>query len=78
MFLVFLTAQWRLRHTGSPGLARVFHYDLNRRTRACLLCIFVPLPTVPLQYYVNSGYFLWVVHIFSLHDWLFAFMLQVT
>jgi len=33
--LVFLTAQWRLRHMGS---ARVFNCDLYRRTRACLLC----------------------------------------
>jgi len=39
--MVFLTAQWQLRHTGSSGFARVLDYDLYRRTRACLLCIFV-------------------------------------
>jgi len=37
VFLVFLTAQWRDRHTGSSGLARVFDYDLYRRTRACFV-----------------------------------------
>ena len=36
---MFLTSQRRLRHT---GLARVFDYDLYRRTRVCLLCIFAP------------------------------------
>jgi len=39
---VFSTAKWRLRHTGSSGLARVFDYDLCRRKRVCLLCIFMP------------------------------------
>ena len=57
-FLVFLTAQWRLRHTGS---ARVFDYALYRRTQARLLCIFAPPPTVPLQKVVNSDSFLWTV-----------------
>jgi len=47
--LVFLTAQWQLRHTGSSGWAWVFAYDLYRRTRACLLCIYMPPPTVPLH-----------------------------
>jgi len=46
VFLVFLTTQWRLRHTGASGFARVFDYDLHRRTRACELGVFVPPPTV--------------------------------
>jgi len=46
VFSMFLTAQWQLWHT---GLARVFGYDLYRITQACLLCIFVPPPTVPLH-----------------------------
>jgi len=33
--MVFLTAQWRPRYTGSSGFVRVFDYDLYRRTRAC-------------------------------------------
>jgi len=45
--MAFLTAQWLLRHTGTSGFARVFDYDLYRRTQACLLFIFVPPPTVP-------------------------------
>jgi len=28
VYLVFSAVQWRLRHTGSSGLARVFDYDL--------------------------------------------------
>jgi len=64
VFSVFLTAQWRLRHTGSSGLARVFDYGLSRRTQACLLCIFVPPPTVPLNWVVNSGSFLWALSLF--------------
>ena len=34
---VFNTRQWRLRHAGSLGLARVFDYDLYRRMRACFV-----------------------------------------
>jgi len=49
VFSVFLTAQWRLRHTGSSGLTRVFDYELYQRTQACLLCIFVSPPTVPIH-----------------------------
>jgi len=49
VFMVFLTARWLLRHTGSSGLAHVFDYDLYRRTQACLLCMFMPPPTVPLH-----------------------------
>jgi len=64
MFLLFLIAQWRLRHTGSLGLARLLNYDLHRRTRTCLLCIFVPPPTVPLHYVVNSRSFLWTFSLF--------------
>ena len=45
----FRTAQWWLRYTGSSNLAGVFDYDLYHRTRACMLCIFVPPLTVPLQ-----------------------------
>jgi len=37
LFLVFVTAQWRLRHTGSSGLARDFECGLYRRTRGYLL-----------------------------------------
>jgi len=59
-------------------LSRVFGNDLYRRTRACLFCIFVTPTTVPLHYFVNSGSFLWAVHIFSFHVWPFAFKLQVT
>jgi len=36
------TAQWRLQHRGSTGSARILDYDLYLKTRACLLCIFVP------------------------------------
>ena len=49
VFSVFLTAQWRLRHSGSWGLTRVVDYDLYRRTQASLLCIFVPPPSVSLH-----------------------------
>jgi len=36
VFSVLLTAQWRLQHTGSSGLAGVFNYDLYRKTQfAC-------------------------------------------
>ena len=45
VLLVFSTAQWQLRHTGYSGWAWVFDYDSYRRTRACLLCIFMPPPT---------------------------------
>ena len=40
--LVFFTAQWLLRHTGSSGFARVFDYDLYWRPRklACFACLF--------------------------------------
>jgi len=41
VFSVFLTAQWQLRHTGSSGLARVFYYDIYRRTQACLLALYI-------------------------------------
>jgi len=37
MFLVLLTAQWRLRHTGSSGLARIFDHNLHRTTRVCFV-----------------------------------------
>ena len=36
--MVFLTAKWLLRHTGSSGFARVFDCDLYRRTQACFVC----------------------------------------
>jgi len=49
LFILFLTAQWLLWHTGSWGFARVFDYDLYRRTQAWLLCMFVPSPMVPLH-----------------------------
>ena len=51
-------------HTGSSGLARFFDYDLYWGTRACLLCIFVPPPTVPLHYVVHSDSFLWAFTLF--------------
>ena len=38
--MVFLTTQWLLRHTGCSGFARVFDYDLYRRTQACFVCLF--------------------------------------
>ena len=41
LFLVFLTVQCRLRHTGSSGLTRVFDYDLYRRMRAYLLVAYI-------------------------------------
>jgi len=46
VFLLFLTPQWRLRHMCSSGWARFIDHGLYWRTRACLLCIFVPPPTV--------------------------------
>jgi len=45
----------------SPSLRLRYIY---RRTRACLLCIFVPPPTVPLHLVVNSDSFLWTVSLF--------------
>ena len=54
VFLVFLTGKWRLRHTGTSGFARVFDYDLHRRTRACLLCTLVPPTTDSLNRYSPS------------------------
>ena len=59
VFLVFSTAQWQLQRTDSSGLARIFDYDIYQRTQACLLCIFVPPPTVPLHWVVSSGSFHW-------------------
>jgi len=53
-----------IQHTGSSGFARVFDNDLYRRTRACLLGIFLLPPTAQLHYLVNSGSFLWDVRIF--------------
>jgi len=80
--MVFLTAQWRLRHTGSSSLARVLDYDLYLRTRACLVCIFEPLPKVLSHFTMLLIRALFVVHatlhIFLFHVWPFAFMLQVT
>jgi len=64
VFLLFLTAQWRFRYTGSSGLARFLDYDVYWRTQACLLCIFVPQPTVPLHYFVNSSSFVWAFSLF--------------
>jgi len=58
------TGTWRLRHTSSSGLARVFDNDLYRRTGACMLCIFVPPPTAPLRAVVDSGSFLWALSLF--------------
>ena len=58
---MFLTAQWRLRHTGSSGMTQVFVYYLYWRTRACLLCMCVPPPTVPLHKVINSGSFHWAL-----------------
>ena len=37
VFLVFLTAQWLVRHTGE---AQVFDYDLYLRTRACFVYLY--------------------------------------
>jgi len=45
------------RAPGKSGIVRVLVYDLYWRTQTCLLCIFVPPPTVPLQWVVNSGSF---------------------
>jgi len=47
VFSVFLTAQWRLWHTGSLwGLTRVFDYDLYRKTRACLFALYICATTI--------------------------------
>jgi len=62
------TRQWQLRHSGS---ARVFCHALYCRTRAGLLCIFVPLPTSPKV--VHSGSFHWVLSVFMY----FRFMLNL-
>jgi len=64
VFVLFLTDQWRLWHTGSSGLARFMDCGLYWRTRACLICMFVPPPAVPLHYVVISGSFLWVFSLF--------------
>jgi len=40
---VFNSPQWRLRHTGSSVLARVFNYKLSQNPS--LLCIFMPPAT---------------------------------
>jgi len=50
--------KWRLRHSGSSGLFRVFDYSLHCRTWACLLCIFV-LPPTSLIKVVTSGSLHW-------------------
>ena len=55
--------QWRLRHSGSSDLARVFDYDLYCRTWAGLLCIVVPSP-ISLIKLVNSGFFHWTLLLF--------------
>jgi len=47
--------QWRFRYS---GLTRVFDYTLYCRTRAGLLCMFVPTPTSLINV-VNSGSFHW-------------------
>ena len=52
--------QWRLQRWGS---ARVFDYCLYCRTRACLLCMFVP-PTTSLIKVVNSGSLHWALSVF--------------
>ena len=61
---MFLTAKWLLRHAGFSGFARVFDYNLYRRTQACLLCMFVLPPTVPLHEGVNSASFLMALSLF--------------
>jgi len=76
VFLVFLRAQWLLRH---KDLARVFDYDLYRRMPAC----FVYLCYHPRSHFTKlltrALFFdLVTVHIFSFYVWPFAFMLQVT
>jgi len=48
--------QWRLRHSGSSRLIRVFEYDLHGTTLACLLCMFVPPPTSLIKV-VNEEFF---------------------
>jgi len=82
VFLVFLTARWRLRYTEYLDSARVFDYDLYLRRRACLLCIFVPSPKVRFHFsmlLIRALFFEHVtVHLFSFHVWPFTFMLQVT
>jgi len=40
--------------SGDSGWARVLDYDLHCRTRACLLCTFVPPPTSLIEV-ANSG-----------------------
>jgi len=37
VFLLFLVAQWQLRHTGSLGLAGLLDYDLYWRMRTCFV-----------------------------------------
>jgi len=59
LFVVFLTAQWLLQHT---GLAQVFDYDSYRRTQACFLyCATTQGPT---SLVVNSGSFRWALSLF--------------
>ena len=46
VFLVFSTAQWRLRHTGSSDLALVFDYNLYWRIyKASLLALYINVIT---------------------------------
>jgi len=59
--------QWRLQRSGS---ARVFDYCLYCRTRARLLCMFVP-PTASLIKVVNSGSLHWVLSVFIYFRFMF-------
>jgi len=64
--------QWRYHHL---GLTRVFDHALYCRTRACLLCMFVPPPTSLIKG-VNSGFFHWALSVFIYFRFMSAFRIQ--
>ena len=63
--------QWRFQHS---GLTRVFDHALYCRTRACLLCMFVPTPTSLIKI-VNSDLRLLAFYIGPCQFIYFHFML---
>ena len=67
-----LCRQWRFQHSGS---ARAFDYALYCRTRACMLCMFVPPPTSLIKV-VNSGFFHWVLSVLIYFRFMSAFRVQ--
>ena len=64
--------QCRFQHSGSTS---AFDYALYCRTRACMLCMFVP-PPISLIKVVNSGSFHWALSVFIYLRFMLAFRVQ--